>query len=289
MTSTSLIICTKDRAPSLAWTLRSINPTDMLGADAELVIVNNASSDETQLVAQTHARGADYPVQIVSEPTPGLGRARNTGIAAAHGSVLVFTDDDCWPDQIYVTSARNALYDTEFGWVGGMIKLADPDDAPYGLDLRDEPFDYPAGCLIDVAEVQGTCFAFARDALEAIGGFNPKLGPGNPWRADDLDACQRVLYAGYTATHDPAMVVYHAHGRRGADVDDLDAANYYARGAYHASFLPEHPAHLKCLLDLNPLSARGKAQWAGAASWVRANGTRAPHVVDESPTATPIP
>jgi glycosyltransferase involved in cell wall biosynthesis len=64
----------------------------------QVVVVDNGSTDGSAEVA------ADYgpAVEVVAEPRPGIGAARNAAIAAAHGEFVAFLDaDDLWhPDKI---------------------------------------------------------------------------------------------------------------------------------------------------------------------------------------------
>ncbi|WP_243063523.1 glycosyltransferase family 2 protein [Humibacter sp. RRB41] len=63
----------------------------------ELIIIDDASADDTTAVAEELA-GRDARVKLVSRPTQGgPAAARNTGIAAARGRYLAFCDaDDLW-------------------------------------------------------------------------------------------------------------------------------------------------------------------------------------------------
>jgi glycosyltransferase involved in cell wall biosynthesis len=54
----------------------------------EVIVVDNASTDETAAVAAAHG------ARVVHEPTPGKGQALRTGVAATDAAVLVFLDAD---------------------------------------------------------------------------------------------------------------------------------------------------------------------------------------------------
>ena len=54
----------------------------------EVLIVDNNSTDNSAKIAASHG------ATVISEPTPGYGRALRTGLAAAHGSVIIFGDAD---------------------------------------------------------------------------------------------------------------------------------------------------------------------------------------------------
>ncbi len=58
------------------------------GATAEIIVVNNNSSDRTGDVARQHG------AQVVHEPVNNIGKARNAGARAARGRYIAFCDAD---------------------------------------------------------------------------------------------------------------------------------------------------------------------------------------------------
>lgn len=101
----SVIIATRDRAERLDVALRSLRA--QIGAPAlELVVADNGSRDATPAVARAH--GAVHVV----EPQPNRGRARNAGVAAASGDVLLFVDDDVIVPPFFV-AAHARIHEAE--------------------------------------------------------------------------------------------------------------------------------------------------------------------------------
>ena len=84
----SVIVCAHNEARYLPACLHSLlaqtRPPD------EILVVNNASTDETRAVAQQIPH-----VRVVDEPRKGLVVARETGRLAATGDILVYLDADC--------------------------------------------------------------------------------------------------------------------------------------------------------------------------------------------------
>ncbi|MBI4239555.1 glycosyltransferase [Candidatus Uhrbacteria bacterium] len=67
----------------------------------EVIVVDNASTDSTALLARQH--GAD---KIICESKKGTNQARQTGLNASRGRIVAFLDADCvpppgWLDRIY--------------------------------------------------------------------------------------------------------------------------------------------------------------------------------------------
>lgn len=90
------------------------------GQRGEIVVVDNASTDATAQVA------AGLGARVVPEPVRGIGRARNTGAAAARGTYLVFIDADV---DFPADGIRDAARHLDSGaCVGGAIPpLYEPD------------------------------------------------------------------------------------------------------------------------------------------------------------------
>jgi glycosyltransferase involved in cell wall biosynthesis len=229
----SLIVCTRNRARSLKRTLLSLHAAHPASVGAQVIVVDNGSTDSTPAVIREFVAAARFQVDAVHESEPGQGRARNRGLALAAGRILFFTDDDCILPPDILVLAIDAFANSQFDLCGGRIQLHDPTDSPYGCNDEDRQILIPPQSFLECGTVQGTCLLFSARLMRAVGGFDPMFGPGTPWRVDDIDYCQRASWAGFTIAHEPRLKVYHAHGRKpGADINQLDALNQYARGAY---------------------------------------------------------
>lgn len=62
--------------------------------DYEIIVVNNASSDDTAGVVQKLADTTVQNARVVTEPTPGKGLAVKKGVAEAQGQYIMFMDAD---------------------------------------------------------------------------------------------------------------------------------------------------------------------------------------------------
>ena len=89
----SVAICTWNRAKELRTTLGTLTRLAIpAGCDWELIVVNNACTDETDAVIEEFAD--QLPLRRVFEGELGVSRARNCAAAAARGELILFTDDD---------------------------------------------------------------------------------------------------------------------------------------------------------------------------------------------------
>src|SRR5262249_47677192 len=119
----------------------------------ELILVDNGSTDRTSDLLHSFAEKAPFRVTLVYEPRPGLGRARNAGIARASGEIIAFTDDDCYVRPDFLIRILEVFQDEGVGFMGGRILLYDESDAPITIrpetELRViEPYTFIRGELV---------------------------------------------------------------------------------------------------------------------------------------------
>jgi len=88
----SVIVATRNRATLLPEALASL-AAQRCASSFEIVVVDNGSDDTTVDVVREWER-RDERMRSVFEPEIGLSRAKNAGIRAARGRLIMFTDDD---------------------------------------------------------------------------------------------------------------------------------------------------------------------------------------------------
>ncbi len=105
----SVIIATRDRAEYLDRALGSFEK--QIGAPPfEVIIVDNGSSDATPHVIDRARAHLTFEISYVYEERPNRGAARNRGIAAARGDLVLFCDDD-----VYAPPGFLAAHDAAHG------------------------------------------------------------------------------------------------------------------------------------------------------------------------------
>ena len=145
LTDVSVLICTRDRATKLAACLQaiavSVRAAAEAGVMADVVLVNNGSTDDTARVLAAWADAQPFAVRLVSEPRVGLARARNPGLKHANGSVIAMTDEVCVAAQDFVLTVARAFGEDSVPTIrGGRVELGDTADLPISIKVETEPW-----------------------------------------------------------------------------------------------------------------------------------------------------
>ncbi len=215
MTTLTIAVCTRDRAPILAETLDHLRATiGQAPPGADVLVVDNGSSDGTPAVL---AGLADWPaLRSVTEPRPGLSHARNRAHRSTEADWVVYLDDDAfvWPG--WLGALRDAVERPGVVLVGGPIEPRFEAAPPAWFDPDSVRRRFgPEGPLSIVAAREGFSggnLAVRRDALGAVGGFDARLGmvAGTLGLGEETELAGRLVDRFGNATwHAPAMGVDH--------------------------------------------------------------------------------
>jgi GT2 family glycosyltransferase len=225
--SVSVVVCTHERADSLAECLHSLSALDY--PSFEIVIVDNAP--RTTRTREFVDAYDDSRVRYVCAEIPGLSVARNHGVLEARGEVVAFTDDDVVVDPQWLRGlVRGFGRRADVGLVTGLVLAAELESPSQGLFERKVSWGAVLAPRLfavrnSVPEVAmtpfncgmvgaGASFAARRATLLRVGRFDEALGAGTPSRGgEDLDYFQRVLGSGQAIAYEPASLVWHHHRR----------------------------------------------------------------------------
>lgn len=227
VSAVSILICTYNRAALLRETLAAMQrmtpPTE---CDVEIIVVDNNSRDDTQAVIAESARTGPFRIVGLVEAQQGKSFALNAGLARARGDILALTDDDVLPAIDWVARIVDDFRARDVSFVFGKVlprwSVLPPPElllveaqriwGPLAIvDYGDSPAVYrpeSAGQRLPI----GANLAFARSALETIGGWRTDLGKVNNTlvSGEDHEIFVRLrrfnLYSGF---YDPALTVRH--------------------------------------------------------------------------------
>lgn len=203
--------------------------------DHEVILVDDGSTDTTGEIALGFKS-----VRYIRQDNHGLSVARNTGIVAATGEIIAFTDADCRADEDWLYYAVGELLAGDFAGVGGH-NLLPPDDSPVAAAVMASPGG-PAHVMLSdrVAEhIPGCNMVFYRWALENIGGFDPLFRKAG----DDVDICWRLQESGQRIGFAAAGFVWHY--RRSTVRDYVKQQGGY--GEAEALLVRKHPEYFNAL------------------------------------------
>ncbi len=145
------------------------------GWDSEVVVCDNNSSDRTADIAR--AGGA----RVVFEPVNQIGRARNTGAAAATGQWIIFVDADSLPGDGLFADVATVIQEGRAVAGGSTVKL----------DGRYLVAGFFAGCWNVLSRLQrwapGSFIFCEAAAFRAVGGFNERL-----YASEEIELFQRL-------------------------------------------------------------------------------------------------
>jgi glycosyltransferase involved in cell wall biosynthesis len=219
----SVIIATYNRAEVITGCLDSVQIALAQAAplEAEVLVIDNASTDCTAKVVQSLAAVSAFPIRLVFEPLKGLSYARNRGLRNATGDLLVFTDDDCKLQPNYIVELlRYDAKDTGLVFRGGSVMLGDASDLPLTIKARPEIVRWSRQLNSARHEnlgdtLLGCNMAMRKEVADLVGPFDVLFGAGsNVPGGEDTDYIFRAYLAGVTIEFVPDMLVYHFHGRR---------------------------------------------------------------------------
>jgi len=289
-TGISVVVCTRDRAAALAECLRALRRVSY--APLEILVVDNApTSDATRQVVSQSSR-YDARIRYTCEPSPGLSRARNHGLAQAKFDLVAFTDDDVlvdpgWPAAL----AAGFAADPETVCVTGLVATRSLDtgaeryfDSRYGWGNVLEPRRYDLAVHRDgsrlypfSAGIFGTAanLAVRRVVIDRLGGFDPLLGAGAPCRGgEDLDMFLRVILAGGRICRLPSALAWHGHRADSGALASQISAYGQGLGAYLAKRLMRREIPAAMLIPGLGRSAKiaGRMRQASHASQLSTRG-----------------
>jgi GT2 family glycosyltransferase len=193
------VVCAYNAERTMEACLASLETLDY--PDYEVIVVNDGSRDRTLAIAER------FPYcRIISQENKGLSVARNVGAEAATGEIVAYTDSDCVADPDWLTYLVARMEAGNLAACGGP-NFPPPEDSLVPAAVAVSPGG-PTHVLIsdEVAEhIAGCNMAFRREALLALGGFDPQYRAAG----DDVDICWRFQDAGHTIGFSPAAIVWH--------------------------------------------------------------------------------
>lgn len=220
----SIVVPTRNRVAAVRALLAALDAQRIDPASFEVIVVCNASLDET--AAAVRAREAAYALRLIELTEAGASIARNAGARAARAPIVIFLDDDIAvvPDfvgaHVEAHQAGGALPRVVVGY---LPFASDPAGNRFRIALRswwEAMFDRmrePGHRFVYTDLLSGNC-SMPRELFERVGGFDLSLRCH-----EDYELGYRLLQAGAELAFEPRAAGTHD------DVTDLQRACWRKR------------------------------------------------------------
>lgn len=198
----SIVVPTLNRSASLEALLCLLTDQDIRTPWEIVVVINGEPRDALGIVSSFRDR---LRVRCIEEPVPGAGRARNVGIRAALGDLILFLDDDMRPRRDLVRLHAEAAHEYN-AWVVGDCpptdNLQQTPLAAYVRSLSSDRIEGPSDAPIYTSQNSS---APRLDLIE-LGGYRERFHGAT---CEDADLYVRALNAGKRIIFDPRIVAFH--------------------------------------------------------------------------------
>jgi GT2 family glycosyltransferase len=215
--TTTILLISQDRAHDLRYSL----PAALVQPEAEVIVVDNASSDETGALASE--QGAEH---LRLNERVSWAAANNAGIAAAQGDAVLLLNADCFLEPGFLAAARPHLDEGRTGMVTPKLIRTNGGQSSDHLDAID-----CIGMLVDRRRKNnlaghgrpslaydtasasfgpdGAAALYRRDMLDDVAIDGKPLDETFEKWAVDVDLAWRAQILGWRGVYEPSAVAYH--------------------------------------------------------------------------------
>lgn len=202
----SVVICTHNRANLLQRVLMSLAGQTLSPEQFEVIVVDDASSDNTLEVCQKMKQEMPNVRCVASAVNLGTGKAAGLGVKSAKGEYLIFTDDDCIPQKDWVEHMRQSL--GIYPLVAGCVMSPADDFIRLCHNIAEfHPF-LPGRKAGPVDFIAGANMGIRRALFEELNGFTNEMT-----KAPDMRLVLKARQAGSQVYFVPEARVVHDHNR----------------------------------------------------------------------------
>lgn len=224
--------------PAVSLVIASYRRQDMLRETIGDVLAQNYGPFQVIVVDQSEnpVEGLDPGVEVMHLERPHLPHARNEGIHAARGEVVIFTDDDVAMPATFVQAHATCYADPSVGAVAGRVITLPNAPRP----LLEAPS--PTGSDFDRAEPgaanvpRGCNMSFRKTALLDAGLFDE--GYSSLAWSEEEDMAFGVRRLGWRMVYEPRAWLIHRHspqgGLRTTSQVPFDRPEFYRDRTYFA-------------------------------------------------------
>ena len=198
----SVIIPAYNAEHTLARTLKALHHQTVPREEYEIIVVDDGSTDRTGEIAQALAD------RVLFQENQGPAAARNAGVRAARGDIVLFTDADCEPLPDWLEKMTAPFSDPEVvGTKGAYLTRQRSLMARFVQMEYEDRYDRMAGFeRIDFIDTYSA--AYRREVFLANNGFDTIFPTAS---VEDQEFSFRLAQKGYKMVFVPEARVYHLH------------------------------------------------------------------------------
>lgn len=211
----SIIIPTHNRGDSLRTTLESLKNQTFPKDGYEIIVVDNASTDNTKGVTEECSLNGNKKLHYAYESRLGVHYARNSGARIAKGEILALADDDAIYDKNWLSCLYKHYGNPEVGCVGGKILAKWEADPPFWVNKIHASFF----SLLDRGDqakelnlpddIYSANMSVRKNLLFEVKGFNPGV-IGSIWLGDgETTLLRKISRAKYKIIYAPDALCWH--------------------------------------------------------------------------------
>ena len=181
----------------------------------EIIVGDNNSQDETWKLLHTLADVFPVPLTLIKVKRRGKSAVMNEASRMARGDVIAFLDDDVVVQANWLCAVQQFFQEKETHAAQGVIRIRPP--RAENREIHALINRYRTIPNIDFGpdiehfhSLNGANFAVSRQALDRVGPFDERLGPGASGTSEDVDFARRLRREGFKIGYMREAVVYHS-------------------------------------------------------------------------------